>query len=109
MVMSLQAKLVEEAKTKSYQESGEKVVDSIELSSQTVMNSIRELGKIDNGSVKITRSKQQVKVLYIEADEDYVALQDGRDVQPISFFTITWHDQRFKIIWVYQIHMLLCI
>ncbi len=35
---------------------------------QTVMNSIRELGSVDNDAVEVKQDKKAVKVLYIEAD-----------------------------------------
>jgi len=79
---SLQARLVEEAIDTPYKRSGEKAVEAIELTSQTVMNSIRKFGSIDNNVVPIKEKKKVVKTLYIEADEDHVALQDGKYVEP---------------------------
>ena len=75
---SLKAKLIEEAVSTPYRRSGEKAAETIKLTSQTVMNTIRELGHVDNSAVAIKEKKKAVKVLYIEADEDHVALQDGR-------------------------------
>ncbi|WP_169733583.1 ISLre2 family transposase [Clostridiisalibacter paucivorans] len=79
---SLKAKLVDEAIESSYRKSGQIAVDSIDLTNQTVMNTIRELGDIPNDSVKITEKKKVVKTLYIEADEDHVALQSGKNIEP---------------------------
>lgn len=77
----LQAKLIEEAIDMSYRRSGEKASEAVELTSQTVMNSIRRLGKVENNVVEIKEEKKILKTLYIEADEDHVALQDGKYVE----------------------------
>jgi len=79
---SLKAKLIDEAIESSYRKSGQVAVDTIDLTNQTVMNTIRELGKISNDCVKITEKKKVVKTLYIEADEDHVALQSGKNIEP---------------------------
>ena len=79
---SLQAKLIEEAIDMSYRRSGEKAAEAVELTAQTVMNSIRKLGRVDNDAVEIKEKKKVVKTLYIEADEDHVANQDGRCIEP---------------------------
>lgn len=79
---SLKAKLIEEAVYMSYSKSGEKASETVTLTSQTVMNSIRELGSVDNDAVKIKQDKRKVKVLYIEADEDHVAFQNGGLIEP---------------------------
>jgi len=79
---SLTAKLIEEAVFMPYSKSGERATEAVSLTSQTVMNSIRELGGIDNDAVGIKQEKKAVKTLYIEADEDHVALQDGGHIEP---------------------------
>jgi hypothetical protein len=79
---SLKAKLIEDAVFMSYSKSGEQATEAVTLTSQTVMNSIRELGKVENDAVKIKQEKRSVKILYIEADEDHVALQDGGNAEP---------------------------
>jgi hypothetical protein len=66
----------------SYSKSGEKASETVTLTSQTVMNSIRELGSVNNDAVKIKQDKRKVKILYIEADEDHVALQNGGLIEP---------------------------
>lgn len=80
--MSLQARLIEEAINTPYRRSGEKAAEAVELTSPTVMNSIRKLGSVDNDAVPIKEKKKSVKTLYIEADEDHIALQDGRCIEP---------------------------
>ena len=66
----------------SYSKSGEKASETVTLTSQTVMNSIRERGSVNNDAVKIKQDKRKVKILYIEADEDHVALQNGGLIEP---------------------------
>jgi len=79
---SLQARLIEEAIDMPYRRSGKKAAEAVDLTSQTVMNSIRRLGSVDNNAVKIKDKKKVVETLYIEADEDHVALQDGKCAEP---------------------------
>ncbi len=57
------------------------------------MNSIRELGNVANDAVEIKQDKRSVKVLYIEADEDHVALQDGGTIEPKLVYV---HEGRKK-------------
>ena len=47
---SLKPKLIEEAVFMPYSRSGEKATEAVSLTSQTVMNSIRELGGVYNNS-----------------------------------------------------------
>ncbi len=82
MDTSLQARLVEEAVDMPYRRSGKKASDAIELTSQTVMNNIRRLGQVSNDAVEIKDKKRIVRTLYIEADEDHVALQNGKNIEP---------------------------
>ena len=91
---SLKAKLIEEAVYMPYSKSGEKATETVTLTSQTVMNSIRELGRVDNDSVKTKLDKKSVKILYIEADEDHVALQNGGSIEPKLVYV---HEGRKKI------------
>lgn len=82
MDTSLKAKLIEEAIEVPYRRSAETAAEAVQLTSQTVMNSIRGLGSVSNKSVEIKGGKKAVKTLYIEADEDHVALQDGGCLEP---------------------------
>jgi hypothetical protein len=59
MDASLKAKLVEEACDMAYSKSGQKATEAITLTSQTVMNSIRELGGVRNDAVKVAHEKKQ--------------------------------------------------
>jgi len=82
MDISLKAKLIEEAVDTPYARSGKKATESIDISSQSVMNAIRELGPLDNSDVNISKTKETPKVLFIEADEDHVALQTKGCAEP---------------------------
>ncbi len=82
MDTSLKAKLIEEAIEVPYRKSAETAAEAVQLTSQTVMNSIRELGSVSSKAVGIKGGKKAVKNLYIEADEDHVALQDGSCLEP---------------------------
>ncbi len=79
--MSYDAALIEESLDSSYQRTGETVAPTMAVSKQTVLNTIRKLGKVENESAKIAESKKEVKIIYIEADEDHVAMQDGTNKQ----------------------------
>ena len=74
---SMKAMLIEKALDLSYKKSGNSVTESVSISDQSVMNSIRELGSIDNSSARIAETKKKANILYIEADEDHVPMQDG--------------------------------
>lgn len=74
---SMKARLINEAIDMPYRRSGEEAAEAVTLTSQTVMNSIRELGNVENDAVAIEERKKTAKILYIEADEDHVALQVG--------------------------------
>lgn len=75
----LTAKIVELSKEYSYQKSADLALKSVKLSRQTVKNKIRELGEIDNRKLNKTGEKKKVKRLYVEADEDHIALQSGKN------------------------------
>lgn len=87
MDISLKAELVEESINIAYGKSAKKAVESIDLSAQTVMNTIRELEHIPNLTCEDLIEKKEcekikIKYLYVEADEDHVALQNGKSVMP---------------------------
>ena len=67
-------RLVENAINMSYEESS-KVTCKEKLSRQTVFNAIRQVGEVE--VKREVKEKRKVRVLYIEADEDHVALQNG--------------------------------
>lgn len=84
--MNVGAKLLEHATNSSYQQAAEAVSYSGINSKTTVMNEIRKLGAIPNEAVEIKKAKQEVPIIYIEADEDHVPMQKGpRDISKIIY------------------------
>ena len=79
--MSYEAALIEESLDSSYQKTGDTVAPKAVVSKQTVLNTIRKLGEVENSAAKISEPKKEVKIIYIEADEDHVAMQDGTNKQ----------------------------
>lgn len=102
MDVSLKARLIEEAIDTPYARSGRKAAETLEISSQSVMNAIRELGPVSNNEVKITRSKETPKILYIEADEDHAALQTGGCAEPKLVYVHEGKKQIGKERWQLQ-------
>ena len=94
MDTSLKSKLVEEAIDSPYRKSGMKASDSISLTGQTVMNAIRELGPVENNVIPIKRKNIETELIFIEADEDHVALQTGKGIEPKLVYV---HEGRKKI------------
>ncbi len=79
MDLSYESELIKESMDNSYYKSGKRVSSNIDVSKQTVLNSIRRLGNVENKDAKIMNKKKKVKTIYIEADEDHVAMQDGKN------------------------------
>lgn len=77
--MNVKAKMVENAIDMSYEKSS-RVFES-KMSKQTVLNSIREIEN-DRLVLKVPTEKSRVEVLYVDADEDHVSLQNGSSVMP---------------------------
>lgn len=92
--MAVKANLADFASEISYRKSGQEPgrnAKGTEVSGQTVLNAIRDL----DTEVKEEENKErrQVRVLYIEADEDHVACQDGSTVGvPLVYV----HEGRFN-------------
>lgn len=74
----IKAKLVELSADLSYRKSGKEIL--VPVSGQTVMNKIRELNQIKHEVLE--ENKKKVDVLYVEADEDHIHLQNGRGAMP---------------------------
>lgn len=94
MDISLKSKLIEEAIDSPYRKSGMKASESIEFTGQTVMNTIRELGSVENNVIPIKSKNKEIKLLFIEADEDHVALQTGKCIEPRLVYV---HEGREKV------------
>src|SRR5699024_7197856 len=84
---SLKGEILDKAVDVSYQKAAELSTPAY-LTRQTVKNIIRENGKIDNLDLEI-EEKKEVDTVYIEADEDHVSLQTGK-------------NKEMKLIYVYD-------
>lgn len=73
---TLTARMINEAVQTCYRKGGEDASEMTTFSDQSVMNAIRDLGPIENNAAEVQSVNQEAKILYIEADEDHVALQD---------------------------------
>ncbi|HLS00552.1 MAG TPA: UPF0236 family protein, partial [Beutenbergiaceae bacterium] len=79
---TLKARLAERATNQSYDKSGQwSDTPAWRVSAQTVMKTVRAAGRgaLDGGKPK---EKRRVRYLYVDADEDHVANQDGPRWQP---------------------------
>ncbi len=94
MDLSYESELIEEAIETSYEKSGKRASNNVQVTRQTVMNTIRRLGNVENDEAEIPLKKRVVKTLYIEADEDHVALQNGRNKE--IKLTYVHEGKRFK-------------
>lgn len=79
MDKGLEAEIIDLTKDYSYQKSVEIAVEEVNLSRQTAMNKIRKLGQVDNSELDEPGEKRKAKKLYVEADEDHIALQNGKN------------------------------
>lgn len=82
MDLSLKAKCVEGAARQPYRQSGRSVSDALELTGQTVMNAVRWLGPVAHYKVPSGQEKKKIRYLFIEADEDHVAMRDHKEGEP---------------------------
>lgn len=78
MDVSIEAKLLEFANELSYEKAGKMFNENFNLSKQTVKNKIKKFSQIEF-SEEIPEKKKQIKYLYIDADEDHVSLQNGKN------------------------------
>lgn len=89
----LKISLIDKASDLSYEKSAKDFANG-SISKQTVMNSIKELGKISSDEADIRFENKKIKRLYIEADEDHISLQNGRNKQVKLIYV---HEGREKI------------
>lgn len=80
MLANVEEKLVEEAIVTTYEHAGELAVYGEKVTRQTVKNKIKNTKVVDFS--KISEDKKKVRLLYIIADEDHVALQKGGIEEP---------------------------
>ncbi len=84
---NLKGEILDKASEVSYEKAA-RYSSPVALTRETVKKIIRENGKIDNLELKIGK-KKEVKTIYIEADEDHVAMQNGS-------------NKEMKLIYVYD-------
>lgn len=85
-------KALEETTESSYSKAGTKVAYDSDLTRQAVMNKVHEIEVVD--SPHPSSEKKAMRFLYIEADEDHVALQNktmGDDRQRKSGISMPKH------------------
>ena len=73
--VSLEAKITEFANVLSFEKAGEMVSDEITVSKQTVKKIVSKFAQKHEEKYEDVDDKKEVKVLFIEADEDHVSLQ----------------------------------
>lgn len=74
------AALVEKSADVSYSKAAETITEG-RLHRQSVCNAVREAGVIPEKAAKMPRTNRKASRIYIEADEDHVAMQDGTTKQ----------------------------
>ena len=84
---NLKGEILEKAIDVSYEKSA-KLSTPVSVTRETVKRIIRENGSIDNLEIEV-KEKKEVNTIYIEADEDHVPLQNGK-------------NKEMKLIYVYD-------
>lgn len=79
------AELTEASSNLSYRKAG-KSIGEVEISRQTAMNSVRSIEKLK--LEKLAGEKKTIEVLYVEADEDHIALKGYRILQGVKSYLI---------------------
>ncbi len=74
---NLKGEILEKSSEYSYQKAA-KLSTPVTITRETVKKIIRENGRIDNLELEI-KGKKKVDTIYIEADEDHVPLQNGKN------------------------------
>ena len=110
---NLKVQLVNDAQYMSYEKSANTLLVPESLTRQTVLNAIRDIGEIEKEDMdrKMKREnndekgnndndklkKKKIKYLYIEADEDHVSLQDGKNEMVKLVYIHEGIDEKDKI------------
>lgn len=77
--LGLKSKILEHASSMSYQRTVDLIAHSGITSKTSVMNVVKESEPIPNDAAALPNRKEETpSILYIEADEDHVALQSGK-------------------------------
>lgn len=83
------AQLVNTVMDESYAKAAERVTGGA-ISKQTVKNVMREVGQIPEAAAPRPKVNENAKEIYIEADEDHVAMQNGT------------HSAIYKLVYIYE-------
>lgn len=89
---NLKGDILEKAADVSYQKAAE-LSTPVPITRETVKKIIRENGAIDNLELEI-KEKKKVDTIYIEADEDHVPLQNGKNKEMKLIYV---YDDKTKI------------
>lgn len=79
--LALEAELVDAASEMSYRKAGkesEKRAEGTQVSGQTVLNLVRKLQPETLEKFKANGKKRSCRTIYIDADEDHIACQNGK-------------------------------
>ena len=93
--LALAAEVVEAASELSYRKSGEKpsrAAPEARVSGQTVMRAIRGFD-VEEHDTEGQHEKRRCETLYVEADEDHVAGQDGKTYMPVLVYVHEGKDE----------------
>lgn len=101
MLKDVEEKLILEAVETSYENASSKAAYGVKLSKQTVKNKISKLN-FNVIPYKIPDEKRKLKSVYIQADEDHVALQEGGCSMP-RIVTIHEGSENGKLVHPYTI------
>ena len=99
----VKAGILEEAAQSSYEKAGESVCQGEDqISRETVMRKVRGIEKLPKGKEEVY-PKKKVKYLYVEADEDHIALQYKEKKGDIKRFQgHADNGQMIKLVYVHE-------
>lgn len=89
--LSCKAHLVDKSADMSYQKAAE-IAAGGKISRQSVCNAVKEAGVIPTEAAPLPKTNPHVSHIYIEADEDHVAMQDGTTKQ--NKLIIAYEDKK---------------
>lgn len=89
--LSCKAHLVDKSADMSYQKAAEIAADG-KISRQSICNAVKEAGPIPTEEAALPKTNPHASHIYIEADEDHVAMQDGTTKQ--NKLVIAYEDKK---------------
>lgn len=79
MDVSIEAKLVNLSNDLSFEKAGKLANENMTFSKQTVKNKLDKFGEVKGLKPQESENKKKIKYLYIDADEDHISLQTGKN------------------------------